>query len=111
MSNRKRHLLSNRLWSMIKNHTSGNITLENDWLGKTYEVNRYGIVVRHANLEFLNRVRQQIIEKLIADGWKAEETHSIVFLTHADTPAYASFNKSYVDQSGDRPTFRIGIGA
>ena len=111
MSNRKRRALSNHLWWMIKNHTSGNITLENDHLGKIYEVNRHGILVRHVNREYLERVRQHIIEKLVADGWSVEDRYGMAIVTNAENPAYAAFHQAYVDQSGDRPTFHIGIGS
>jgi hypothetical protein len=73
-SNRKRKWASRMLYSMIRSEARQNIELEDDPLGRLYEVNRYNLRVGHTDRGWLISVRLKMIDHLRAEGWSRVPT-------------------------------------
>jgi hypothetical protein len=107
-SMRQQAKVSRRVWSTLLSLASRNITLENDWLGQHYAVNKWGIRASHVNKGWLDSVLVKLIEKLKTDGWIAEKSGSSVVLRHPDTPAYIHIGESWVHLN--QAQCNIGVG-
>jgi hypothetical protein len=73
VSHRQRAKVSRRLWSTLLSIASRNIFLEDDPLGRQYEVNRHNLHVYHNQQSWLEEIRVRLIAHLLQAGWTHAE--------------------------------------
>lgn len=62
------------LWSMLQRNARRNIHLEDDPLGRLYEVNRHNIHAGHLDRGWLKSVREKLTDQLRTEGWTEVQT-------------------------------------
>lgn len=68
-SNRQRQKVSRYVWGTLNRLSHSNAHLENDPLGSTYDVNKFGIRVEMTNCTKADELRTCLIDDLRNDGW------------------------------------------
>ncbi len=114
VSNRQRNALSRRLFGRLVALKTEQMDINSDPLADRYDVNKFGIVVEHDDVNILRQIHKDFIEKLKADGFtispflKTEQQASKA--DEFEAKAFISNVWPMKHLSGKRGVFHISIG-